>query len=53
MNPEQKLAELLAIVDALTLRNGQQEKLIQLLLTQRSELTAQVEALSTITKAMK
>lgn len=53
MNPEQKLAELLAIVDALTALNEQQQKLIQALLTHNETLTAQLESLGVIAKAMK
>ena len=52
-DPEQKLAELLAIVDGLMALNEAQQKLIQALLTQNSELAAKMESLGAIAKAMK
>lgn len=53
MNPEQKLAELLAIVDQLVTLNEAQQKIIGVLLNQNSELAAKLETLNAITKAMK
>lgn len=53
MNPEQKLAELLAIVDQLMVLSEAQRTIIDVLLNQNSELTAKLETLNAISKAMK
>lgn len=53
MSPEQKLAELLAIVDQLVALNEAQQKIIGALLNQNSELAAKLETLNAISKAMK
>lgn len=53
MNPEQKLAELLAIVDELVRLNEAQQILIGVLHDQNAQLAAQLETINAIGKAMK